>query len=186
MLPNFDSLLHHFRDRDVNDLFNDALLDSLLRHQLNDLQDFFHNPGHRHINDLDEGIRLASIFSGSVWTSYVAWSRSGRALWSWVGDVFRYHARIPVWTGSVTVQCVRATHGLPTVWALVYRGCPCWDPPVCPPMPRQDGIGDKAPTRCCACACVASSWHAHSTLWNCAVVNIIADGYEMSTPIRQH
>ena len=25
----------------------------------------------------------------------------------------------------------------------------CWDPPVCPPMPRQDGIGDKAPTRAC-------------------------------------
>ena len=39
-----------------------------------------------------------------------------------------------------------ATHGLPTVWASVYRGR---DPPVCPLMPRQDGIGGKAPTRAC-------------------------------------
>ena len=34
----------------------------------------------------------------------------------------------------------------PTVWALVCREYPCRDPPVCPLMPRQDGIGDKA---CC-------------------------------------
>ena len=39
--------------------------------------------------------------------------------------------------------------------ALVYRGCPCRDPPVCPPMPRQDGIGDTAPTLFgCWCCCV--------------------------------
>ena len=82
----------------------------------------------------------------------------------------------------VTVQCSRATHGLPTVWALVYRGCPCREPPVCLPMPRQDGIGDKAPTLCCACACAASSWRAHSTIWNCGVVNTGADGYGMSAP----
>ena len=43
---------------------------------------------------------------------------------------------------------LRATPGFPTVWALVYRGCPCWDPPVCSPMPKQDGIGSKAPTLC--------------------------------------
>ena len=82
----------------------------------------------------------------------------------------------------VTVQCGRATHGLPTVWALVYRECPCRDPPMCPPMRKQGGIGDKAPTLWCACACVASSWHAHSTIWNCGVVNIRADGHEMSAP----
>ena len=76
--------------------------------------------------------------------------------------------------------CGRATHGLPTVWALVYRGCPCRDPPVCPPMPRQDGIGDKAPTLCCAY--VASSWHAHSTIWNCGVWNMCADCHGMSAP----
>ena len=34
----------------------------------------------------------------------------------------------------------------PTVWALVCREYPCRDPPVCPLMPRLDGIGDKA---CC-------------------------------------
>ena len=39
-----------------------------------------------------------------------------------------------------------ATHGLPAVRAPVYRGCPCRDPVGCPPIPRQDGIEDKAPT----------------------------------------
>ena len=57
----------------------------------------------------------------------------------------------------VTVQCGRATHGFPTVWALVYRGCPCGDPPVCPPMPRPDGIGDKAPL-CLCCVVVARAF----------------------------
>ena len=41
--------------------------------------------------------------------------------------------------------------------ALVCRGCPCLDPSVCPPMPRQDGIGSKAPTLCgywCCCVVV--------------------------------
>ena len=47
-------------------------------------------------------------------------------------------------------------------------------------MPKQDGIGDTAPTLCFVCACVASSWHAHPTIWNCGVVNIGTDGYEMS------
>ena len=34
--------------------------------------------------------------------------------------------------GRATADCTasRATHGLPTVWAPVYRGCPCRDPPV--------------------------------------------------------
>ena len=51
---------------------------------------------------------------------------------------------------------------------------------MCPPMPRQDGIGDKAPTLC-ACACVASSWHAQSTI--CGVVFTGADGCGMSAEI---
>ena len=32
VLRNFDSFLHHFRNKDVNDLFNDVLLNSLLQH----------------------------------------------------------------------------------------------------------------------------------------------------------
>ena len=93
----------------------------------------------------------------------------------------RFQRGLASWC-CVIVHSGRATHSLPIVWVLGYRGCPCQDPPVGPPMPRQDGIGDKAPTLCCACACVASSWHAHSTIWNCGVVNICADGYEMSAP----
>ena len=31
-------------------------------------------------------------------------------------------------------------------------GCPCRGPLWCPPMRRQDGIGDKAPTLCCCTA----------------------------------
>ena len=44
------------------------------------------------------------------------------------------------------VLLMRATPGLSTVWALVYRGCLCPDPPVCLSLPRQDGMGDRAPT----------------------------------------
>ena len=47
---------------------------------------------------------------------------------------------------------VRSLSGHPrpsSVEALVYRGCPCRDPPVCPPMPRQGGIGDKEPNLLC-------------------------------------
>ena len=94
--------------------------------------------------------------------------------------LFRAHScllRAPVPCARL---CGGANHGLPTVWALVCRGCPCRDSPVCPPVPRQDGIGDKAPTLCCAC--VASSWHAHSTIWNCGVGNVCADCHEMSAP----
>ena len=40
----------------------------------------------------------------------------------------------------------------------------------------QAGTGDKAPTLCCAG--VASSWHAHSTIWNCGVRNMCADCHE--------
>ena len=124
----------------------------------------------------------ASIFSGSVWTSYVAWSCRGCALWSWVGDV----APLPCadtsvdWHPCVVSPCSAVEP--PTAFPLCghWCGCPCRDPPVCPPMPRQDGIGDKAPTLCCACACVASSWHAHSTIWNCGVANTGADGHECS------
>ena len=36
----------------------------------------------------------------------------------------------------------------PLYRAPVYRGCPCRDPLGCPPMPRQDGIGSRAPTFC--------------------------------------
>ena len=52
---------------------------------------------------------------------------------------------------SCSWSCLcRATHG--SAEALVYRGCPCRGPPVCPPMPKQVGIGDKA---CgCWCCCV--------------------------------
>ena len=46
----------------------------------------------------------------------------------------------------------RATHSLPAIQAPVYCGCPCRDPLGCPPMPRQDGIGDKAPTLICCTA----------------------------------
>ena len=53
-------------------------------------------------------------------------------------------------TCSATMFAVsRATHSLPAIQAPVYCGCPCWDPLGCPPMPRQDGIGDKAPTLIC-------------------------------------
>ena len=38
------------------------------------------------------------------------------------------------------------THGLPADRAPVYRGCPERDPLVCPLIPRQDGVKDKAPT----------------------------------------
>ena len=59
---------------------------------------------------------------------------------------------------SVFLWCVWATHGLSTLWALVHCGCPCRDPPVCPPMPRQDGIGDRAPTLCVVgCECLVKS-----------------------------
>ena len=58
----------------------------------------------------------------------------------------------------VFLWCVWATDGLRTLWALVYRECPCRDPPVCPPMPRQDGIGDRAPTLCVVgCECLVKS-----------------------------
>ena len=47
---------------------------------------------------------------------------------------------------SPVVAFVWATHGLPVVQAPVYRGCPCRDPLGCPPMPKQDDIGSRAPT----------------------------------------
>ena len=53
---------------------------------------------------------------------------------------------------------VRATHDLPADRAPVYRGCPCRDPLGCPPIPRQDGIGDKAPTLWLLLCCIALSW----------------------------
>ena len=41
--------------------------------------------------------------------------------------------------------------------APVYWGCPCRDPLGSPPMPKQDGIGDKAPTLiCCTAAALLS------------------------------
>ena len=40
----------------------------------------------------------------------------------------------------------RANQSLPADRSPVNRGCPCPEPPVCPPIPKQDGIGDKAPT----------------------------------------
>ena len=44
----------------------------------------------------------------------------------------------------VLLWCVWSTHGFPTAWALVHRGCPCR-------MPKQDGIGGRAPTLLCGC-----------------------------------
>ena len=88
---------------------------------------------------------------------------------------------VSVACSSAMCSCVRSSHPRPShCVGTVYRGCPCRDPPVCPPMPRQDGIGDKAPTLCCAC--VASSWHAHSAVWNCGVGKVCADCHEMSAP----
>ena len=46
--------------------------------------------------------------------------------------------------------------------------------------PGKMASEDKAPTLCCAC--VASSWHAHSTIWNCGVGNVCAVCHEMSAP----
>ena len=54
--------------------------------------------------------------------------------------------------GFVVVVVSRgACFGPPTAFlrkGLLHRVCPSRDPPVCPPMPRQDGIGSKAPTLC--------------------------------------
>ena len=38
-----------------------------------------------------------------------------------------------------------ATHGLP-LWASVYRGCLCWDPPMC--LDAQGGIKGKVQNLC--------------------------------------
>ena len=45
----------------------------------------------------------------------------------------------------------------------MYRGSPCWGPPVCPPMRRQDGIGGKAPTRACVVVCLCVVLRVKST-----------------------
>ena len=58
---------------------------------------------------------------------------------------------------STALICLRLRP--PTVGALVYRGCPCRDPPVWPPIARQHGIGTKR--QLCAVLVLASSWHAH-------------------------
>ena len=110
----------------------------LLRHQLNDLKDFLHNPGHRHINDLDEGLRLASVFSGSVWTSYVALSCNGCALRSWVGDV----APLPCADTSVV--------GHP----CVVSPCSAVEPPTAFPLcGHWCTVGVLAGTHQCALRC---------------------------------
>ena len=67
---------------------------------------------------------------------YVCWK-------TYVLDCLEYaswHVRFALWA------LVWATHGLGVVRAPVCRGCPCQDPLGCPPMPRQDGIGSRAPT----------------------------------------
>ena len=57
---------------------------------------------------------------------------------------------------------VWATHGLPVYQAPMYRGCPCRDPLGCPPLPRQDGIGSRAPTVCgCASLVVVDMCWGH-------------------------
>ena len=47
--------------------------------------------------------------------------------------------------------CCLIQNGSPTAFLLFKPPCtgwrcPCRDPQGCPPMPRQDGIGDNAPT----------------------------------------
>ena len=48
---------------------------------------------------------------------------------------------------GLVLSChVRRLSGLPrpsSAEAPVYRGCLCRDPPVCPPMPKQGGIGQR-------------------------------------------
>ena len=109
-------------------------------------------------------------------------------------------ARIPAWTGILVLchRAVRSSHPRPS--HCVGTGVPWVSLPGrtwVPLIPRQNGIGDKAPTLCSVCACVASSWHAHSTIWNCGVANEGADGSHLLSnglngqlsrvgPIRRH
>ena len=46
--------------------------------------------------------------------------------------------------------------------------------------PGRVASGTKRQLCACSCASVASSWHAHSTIWNCGVVTKGADVQEMS------
>ena len=75
-------------------------------------------------------------------------------------------------------SCVRPSHPRPS--HAVGTGVPWVSLPGPTSVPRQGGIGDKAPPLCCAC--VASSWYAHLTIWNCGVGNVCADCHEMSAP----
>ena len=115
----------------------------------------------------------ASIFSGSVWTSYVAWSCSGCALWSWVGDVLRNHARIPAGTGILVLchRAVRSSHPRPS--HCVGTGVP-WvslPGPTSVPSGAQAGWhrGQSANTVLCLCLCcvVVARAFDNLELWSC-------------------
>ena len=58
--------------------------------------------------------------------------------------------------------------GPPTAFLRRSTGAP-WvslpGPPVCPPMPGQDGIGDKAPNLCGCCR--EEMWSSCSWPWSC-------------------
>ena len=85
---------------------------------------------------------------------------------------------MPVACSGVMCSCVQSSHPRPS--HCVGTGVPSVSMPgPRPPTPRRDGIGDKAPTLCCACV-ASSSWHAHLTIWNCGVGNMCADCHEMS------
>ena len=61
----------------------------------------------------------------------------------------------------------RATHGLHTMWALVYRGCLCQDPPLCPPMPKAGWHrGQSANSVLCLCCVVVARAFDNLELWS--------------------
>ena len=79
----------------------------------------------------------ASIFSGSVWTSYVAWSCRGCALWSWVGDV----APLPCADTSVDWH------------PCVVSPCSAVEPPTAFPLCGHWCVDVPAGTHQCALRC---------------------------------
>ena len=85
---------------------------------------------------------------------------------------------------SPFVALVWATHGLSVVRASVYRGCPCWDPLGCPPMPRQDSIGSRAPTLC-GCAVLVVVDIAHTRILQTVFTAVIEMSAFAKTFLKQ-